>query len=1159
MTLADIFDHNCNLDDFSDTRPSLTLTVAGVSIKCLIDTGASCSIIRKDIFEEICNNSYRPMIVGKSKPLRSVYGNLLKTNGIIRMKFDEFQHPITLIVSEEIAYKCIIGSDILNECDILGSRKTLIYRNKEFMLGEVKIKGVESLSLSDRNTEYKEINVVLEKFSDIFCEKGETNGRCEIAPMRILTSGVPFKRNAYKIPLLKQEVVKEHIDNMLRENVIRKSNSPYASPVLLVPKSDGTTRFCVDYRELNKQTIKDSYPLPNMKDIFNRLGGSKIFSTLDLKAGYHQIPLVESSKEKTAFITHYGLYEFNRIPFGLTNAPAVFQRTMDYILHELIGHCVYVYIDDIIVYSKNPKDHAKHLSRVFELTQEAGLKYKPSKCNFGKERVELLGFIVCKEGVKANPDKVKPILELRSPNSVKEIRSFLGMTGFYRDTIPNYAEIAMPLVELTKKNRKFSWGNKQEQAFQHLKIELQSNNVMQSPDINKPYILYTDACDYSIGGILTQVNDAGVEKIIQYVSKALGSTQLRWPVIEKEAFALIYCLRKLTTYLYGARFIVYTDHKPIISLFIREMNNTKIQRWAIELEEFDCEIRYKKGSENIRADFLSRIRHPDITEAIDIAAIDIELDGNNGDIDEISTLKKLRRKFEDLNLEEVGREQRVEFPKLWKLGMEEENEYTIIDDALYNYDSASTGIVDYPRLVLPAKYHIAAIARAHHDVGHMSVRKTYKRLLQTYTWTGMIKDIKAQIDLCAICQLHSRKPERYEMGEMPVASYPIEIISMDLIGPFIPSINNNRYILTIICHCTGYAEAIPIKDKTGLSVINALANQFITRHGVPEVIITDNGKEFIANVFEKYLELLKIKHRKSSPGHPQGNGRIERFNRTLKELINRLVDNRVNSWESVVASAMLAYRSAVSDTTGFSPFYLMYGRNVKLPFATLLQLDKVNFFEERLNNLSKAFKIAKELTQNSRKFNRERLRIKAHNKDISVGDSVVLCVDDRITFASRWDPHWKVAKVFGKVLVIVHDKSHKRKSVSREKVRLINPHVNWDEINERITRTQLNQFKRGNNVEILLTGGAGHYDPLEGTKRKPRADKIRDIRQMRKRIDKRDRSSSGELRSNKERRIVDNCSDDSDYGMDDSSDDEPLINLKRKMIISDSESKIRKV
>ena len=400
-----------------------------------------------------------------------------------------------------------------------------------------------------------------------------------------------------------------------------------------------------------------------------------------------------------------------------------------------------------------------------------------------------------------------------------------------------------------------------------------------------------------------------------------------------------------------------------------------------------------------------------IEPTVDIASIEIE-----GKV--VSALIYSNPKFKDLTFEVIGTEQRIEFPGEWEKGELENDSFTIIYGVLFSYNcygSANASTLEYPRLLLPEKYSKMAIQRAHLDVGHMSYRKTHLRLIESYFWKGMGNDIRVQLGLCAVCKLNNIKPRSYKMGEMPIATYPIEIISMDLIGPFIPSTRNNRYILTIICHCTSYAEAIPIMDKTRNSVLEALTDQFISRHGVPEVILTDNGTEFTAKDFERYLDILGIKHKRSTPCHPAGNGRIERFNRTLKEMIHKLVNNVVDRWESVLSSSMLAYRSALSDTTGFTPLYLMYGRNVKLPFATLFNVNTVNFFDDRINNaIAIAFRTAKELTCNSRKSNRDRLAAKARRESISIEDSVMLLATDRITFASRWDPKWIVKKDTGK-------------------------------------------------------------------------------------------------------------------------------------------------
>ena len=395
---------------------------------------------------------------------------------------------------------------------------------------------------------------------------------------------------------------------MLHDDIIQPSSSPWSSPVTLVPKPDGSTRFCVDYRQLNKVTWKDRYPLPLIQDIFDQVGGSSIFTTLDLKAGYWQIPVAEKDIPKTAFVCHKGLYEFKRLPFGLANAPSQFQRIMDKVLAGLIGVCVLVYIDDLVIYSKDQRSHANDLKLVFERLRKAGLKVKPSKCCFAQPEVKLLGYIINKDGIRSNPEKVTAIQKLSPPKDVKGVRSFLGMCNYYAQTLPSYAQVAEPLYKLTRKNQPFVWGPEQQKSFETLKELLGSNSVMAYPQINQPYKLYTDACGYAIGGILVQEDENGIERVIQYVSHQLSGSQLRWATIEKEAYSVVYCINKLRPYLWGAEFTVYTDHKPLKCLFTQEMRNTKIQRWGVLLAEFGAKIEYIQGKKNIRVGILSQIQ-----------------------------------------------------------------------------------------------------------------------------------------------------------------------------------------------------------------------------------------------------------------------------------------------------------------------------------------------------------------------------------------------------------------------------------------------------------------------------------------------------------------------------------------------------------------------
>lgn len=441
-------------------------------------------------------------------------------------------------------------------------------------------------------------------------------GHCSIVePCKIVTEGPPIKQKPYRQALTKRYTVETEIEKMLEAGVIQPSESPYASPITLVPKKDGSTQFCVDYRKLNQVTRKDTYPLPNIQDIFDTLGGSVYFLTLDLRSGYWQLDLAEDAIPKTAFVCHKGLYEFRRLPFGLANAPSQFQRVMNSILHKYIGKFCLVYIDDIVIFSRSQEEHVEHVCLILDAIVQAGLTLKGSKCHFGQEVVELLGYQISQHGIAPQETRMAAIKNVPESQSVKEVRSFLGMAGYYRQCIPEFAEVAAPLVNLTKKNELFRFGDDERIAFEKLKEALCSENVMAYPDVNKPYKLYTDASNYAIGGILAQETD-GVERPIQYISKQLTDGQNKWSAIEREAYAVIFALQKLRPYLWGAQFTVFTDHKPLLSLFKAEVKNTRVQRWAMLISEFGCSIEYRKGRNNIRADMLSRIGVATVSEKL---------------------------------------------------------------------------------------------------------------------------------------------------------------------------------------------------------------------------------------------------------------------------------------------------------------------------------------------------------------------------------------------------------------------------------------------------------------------------------------------------------------------------------------------------------------
>ena len=895
-----------------------------------------------------------------------------------------------------------------------------------------------------------EVEKWIELRPNVFALDGAQNGRMPSKKMRIDTgSHPPIRQRAYRTPLSKRIQVEEELQKMLDEGVIRPSKSEWASPITLVPKKDGSIRFCVDYRKVNAATRKDAHPLPLIQDIFDSLTGAKIFSTLDLKSGYWQIPVHEEDVKKTAFITHTGLYEFVRMPFGLANAPAEFQRTMQAVLGEMIGQFVMVYLDDIVVYSRTEGEHEEHLRRVFDALEHNGLKLKASKCTFRAPSVELLGYIVSADGIKCNPDKTEAIANLASPETVKEVRSFLGMAGYYRQCVPQFAKVAAPLVRLTKKQARFSWGQEQQEAFDVLKELLVSSQVMAHPDTSKPYKLYTDACDYAIGAILVQEDDDGVERPIQYVSKQLAGAQLNWATIEKEAYAVVHALTKLRPYLYGAEFVIYTDHKPLKSLFLSEVKNTKIQRWAVLIAEYGAPIEYRKGAHNIRADMLSRIRTPtpeiSAVETTDVwfAAEDLEGEHPNNIPWEFDKLEK-----------DLLREEQKEMPE-YQLAFEEDSGYELKDGLLYTLHTPANGI-EYPRLVLPPSCRYRVIRRAHTEVGHQAVRKTLDRLQEAYKWPGQRKDVVKVLGQCERCAINNGRREYPPPTQMPIAAYPGHIVGMDLCGPFPISPHGNKYILTIIDHCSGWVEVKPIPTKESRHVLRYLEQEYLPRFGAPEIIITDQGQEFNAIPLKQYMEEVGTEHRRASPYHPETNGRIERFHRTLKDMIRKLVNHQSSNWEDCLGQALWAHRISTSSVTGFTPFFLQYGRRPRAPLTKLLNRtegDDPRAIGERIDRLAQAFQEAARSTEESRRYNLRRLQARATRKEIHPGDQVVLVAQERAPLDARWDHQYSVTRVRGPVLTVVNMRTGKRRVINRDKVKLVDPDLAWSDVRPRPTRT----------------------------------------------------------------------------------------------------------
>lgn len=527
---------------------------------------------------------------------------------------------ITTVNSNSKAYASILNT-LEKEVTIQESKLSLLPLPNESYIFEINESHTvnrndllqKSLRTDHLNLEEEEsLLKICYQFNKLFYLEGDKLTSTKLIQHEINTNNsAPIVSKTYRYPEIHKEEVNKQIEKMLKENIIRPSYSPWSSPLWVVPKkldSSGKKkwRVVIDYRKLNDVTIGDSFPLPNITEILDQLGKSKYFTTLDLYAGFHQIEVKPEDRPKTAFSTPLGLFEFNRMPFGLKNSPATFQRLMNSVLAGIVGlHC-FVYMDDIVIYASSLKDHEKKLFSIFQRLESNNLTLQPDKCEFLRKEVAYLGHIVSEEGLKPNPDKVKVITNFPRPQNVKQIKQFLGLAGYYRRFIENFARISKPLTTLLQDNVDFQWTFDQEESFTILKNKLVSDPILQYPDFQKDFIVTTDASGYAISGILSQ-GEIGKDLPISYTSRNLKNAEINYSTTERELLAIVYAISYFRPYIYGRKFKIVTDHRPLVWLFNCKDPGSRLVRWRLKIEEYDYEIIYKPGRAISNVDCLSRI------------------------------------------------------------------------------------------------------------------------------------------------------------------------------------------------------------------------------------------------------------------------------------------------------------------------------------------------------------------------------------------------------------------------------------------------------------------------------------------------------------------------------------------------------------------------
>ena len=791
-----------------------------------------------------------------------------------------------------------------------------------------------------------------------------------------------------------QDCVRE----MLSGGQIEPSDSPWASPVVLVTKKDGSTRFCVDYRRLNSLTVKDAYPLPRIDDSLRLLGNQQWFSTMDLASGYWQVAMSPDAQKKAAFVTNEGLFQFRVMPFGLCNAPATFERLMDRVLCGMRWSRCLVYLDDVISFGKSVPEAIWRLEEVLARLSDFGLQLKAKKCTFMQTEVGFLGHIVGRSGLACDPNKLSAVRDWHEPTKLKGVRQFIGFVGYYRRFVKDFAKLADPLVSLTRKGVPFVWGSDQQNSFDSLKACLLCAPILGFPTEDDRFVLDTDASLFAIGGVLSQIQNEE-EVVIAYASRSLRLSQRRYCTTRREMLAAVVMCTHFRSYLRGSQFTLRTDHSSLRWLQKFKNEDGMLARWYLLLGQFSVTFEYRPGSLHNNADGMSRqcgqCKRPDCpVSAADLPTIDNDTqslfvdqpfatsemgDSMDADllpecsgetwvasalIDELTVdlpapgvgdelvsdtasdkILQTVRSWVDSGVAPPWPECAGLSPELrsWRLQVGNIK----IDSEGRLWRRRSPPAVG-SQLVIPVKKRREFIREFHDSLfaGHLGITRTVYRLLDRVYWPGLRGDVQTYIKSCTVCIARkSPCPRKVPMGHVEVG-HRWERVAMDLLDMSVTTSRGNRYVLVIVDCFTRWTEAFPLPDKTAQSVADALFNQVFCRFGMPAVIHSDQGREFENKILQE-LCLLGGSHKtKTTPYHPESDGMVERFNRTLLMMLAMFAGKNRDDWDDLLPAVMMAYRSSVHESTGFSPYRLMFGEECTLPMDIGLPTEQLQSPQE---------------------------------------------------------------------------------------------------------------------------------------------------------------------------------------------------------------------
>ena len=872
--------------------PPITVTAVlnGVPLLMEVDTGASASMISAATYKSALGS--HPPLQPTNVQLRTYSGENIRVDG-------EIQVEIAVSNGEAKSLKLLV---------VGGNGSSLMGRD---WLKELELDWREVKTVAQRD----DLQALLKRFSGVFSsDLGTFTG--PPVTLNVKENACPKFFKARNVPFAIKGKVEEQLDREIQQGILRPVEfSDYASPVVPVMKPDGSVRICADFKmTVNPNLHTDKYPLPRIEELFAKLTGGVRFSTLDLSQAYKQLPLEPASQKLCTINTHKGLLQYTRLPFGISSAVGIFQRLMDSLLQGIPGTACF--LDDIIITGETDASHLQSLEKVLRKLDECGLKCKKEKCQFMLDSVSYLGHKIDAEGLHPLEEKVMAITRIPAPKNVTQLRSYLGMLNYYSKFFSDISHVLAPLYFLLRKETPWMWGIEQKKAFEKSKELLTSLPVLVHFDGGKDLFLECDASPYGLGAVIMHCID-GFYRPIAYASRALHDAESKYSQLEKEALAVIFGVRKFHSYLFGRQFTLVSDHKPLLGLLAEErpvpvLAAGRIQRWALELSNYDYKMIHRSGVSIQRADALSRLPLADQPKSVPVPAELVHLMEvlDDGPV----TASQIRRWTRtDIQLSQVLRYVENGWPSQ-------------VDGSLRAYSARASelGVQDGcllwgNRVVVPSAGREAVLKVLHQSHPGASRMKALAR--SHFWWPGLDSEVEELSKCCVQCQEMLQSPPAFPLQPWAWPDKPWSRVHIDYAGPV-----DGKMLLVIVDAHSKWLDVHITPTATSLATIQKLRLSFST-HGLPDVLVSDNGPNLVSSEMEEFLRGNGIEHIRTAPYHPSSNGLAERAVKTLKHSLSK--QGKGATLEVRLARFLLSYRVTPHATTGIPPCELLMGRKLR--------------------------------------------------------------------------------------------------------------------------------------------------------------------------------------------------------------------------------------